>query len=362
MDSSLPALVAFFADRSARAEPLVLATVVATAGSTYRKPGSRMLVSPTGAFAGLLSGGCLETDLLEHSRTVLVERSARLVDYDQRSSTDLIWGLGMGCEGAMQVLLQPLAAAEGYRPFDSFARVLRERRPLSFATVVRSRLTEWPVGRTILAHDTASDEVAAILARHCAATDATGAGNHLVELTEAPLTVFVGRIAPPPRLLILGGGPDAVHVVEQAAVLGWGVTLVDHRPTHAVAERFPRAERIVQARPQELDAHLEASAFDAAVVMSHHLESDAGYLRWLARSTLAYVGLLGPAARRERLRLELGTDALRLHGRLFGPVGLDIGATTPEAIALAILAEIHAVLSGRPGGSFSAVAPFGSRD
>jgi xanthine/CO dehydrogenase XdhC/CoxF family maturation factor len=361
MDSSLPALVAFYADCRTRDEPIVLATVTGTAGSTYRKAGGRMLLRACGDSAGLLSGGCLESDLLEHARAVLECGAARIVEYDQRTMSDAVWGLGMGCEGAMRILLQPLLPRDGYHPFATFAAALETRRPVPYASVVATNHADWPLGRTVLASDVVTKGLDAAVGRAMANAQRAGALNQLHELEEAAITLFIGCVHPPPRLLVLGGGPDAVPVVEQAALLGWPVTLVDHRPAYAVAERFVRAERVVLARPEELDAHLDAATFDAAVVMSHHLVSDAGYLGWLARSPIRYVGLLGPAARRERLHAELPEVGAQLSGRLFGPVGLDIGAATPEAIALAIVAEIHAVLSGRHGGPFSITAPPESR-
>jgi xanthine/CO dehydrogenase XdhC/CoxF family maturation factor len=144
-------------------------------------------------------------------------------------------------------------------------------------------------------------------------------------------------------------------VVRAASALGWLVTLLDHRPAYAAAEHFPEAEQVLQSSPAELARRVPLGDFQAAVVMSHHLPSDLEYLRQLATHPVPYIGLLGPAARRQRLLAELGASAASLEGRLYGPVGLDIGARTPDAIALAIVAEIHAVLAGRSGRPFSVV-------
>ena len=157
----------------------------------------------------------------------------------------------------------------------------------------------------------------------------------------------------PPRLLVLGAGPDAMPLVEIAGLMNWHVTVLDHRPAYAVAERFPRAQRVALNPAGELVKELNATRYDAAVVMSHHLLSDQAYLATLAEHEgVPYIGLLGPAPRRARLMQEIGELAQRLRGRLHGPVGLDIGAKSPETIALAIVSEIQAVLSGRPGGPF----------
>ena len=157
-------------------------------------------------------------------------------------------------------------------------------------------------------------------------------------------------IPPPPHLLICGAGPDAEPVVSAARALGWRVTVVDHRPAFAQARRFPGAA-VILAEPRALRSAVALDACHAAVVMSHHLASDTAYLRELGLAARPdYVGLLGPAARRRRIAQELGAAAEGLRTRLRGPVGIDIGAVTPEAIGLAIVSQVHAALAGRPGG------------
>jgi xanthine/CO dehydrogenase XdhC/CoxF family maturation factor len=161
---------------------------------------------------------------------------------------------------------------------------------------------------------------------------------------------FVQFLAPPPHLLICGAAPDAQPVAEAARGLGWRVSVVDHRPAYAVAARFPGAEVRV-AQPTQLRSEIDLTRCHAAVVMSHHLASDEAYLRELAEAGApAYVGLLGPEARRDRIAKELGPLAEKLRFRIRGPVGIDIGAVTPEGIALSIVSQIHAWLAGRAGG------------
>ncbi len=372
MDSTLPALHALFERCRPAGVPLALATVIGTQGSTYRKPGARMLFARDGSFAGLLSGGCLENDLQEQASQVIEERRARIVEYDSRSSDDAIWGLGLGCEGAMRILLQPVTAATRYEPLPRLLDAGQRRRGDACATIVASRDSGWPVGRCWFSGDPADSPVAREIAARCVDLRKSASSASVIVALEAGTAIeaFLAPLEPNVRVLLLGGGPDALAVVNQAALLGWAVTVVDHRPAYADAARLGAAERVILTRPEDLAIAGGASAmasgdsgiprlegFDAAVVMSHHLTSDLAYLRHLARSSVGYVGLLGPAARRERLHRELGDLAARLDGRLFGPVGLDIGAATPETIALAIVAEIHACLRGREGRSYSAVAP-----
>jgi xanthine/CO dehydrogenase XdhC/CoxF family maturation factor len=167
--------------------------------------------------------------------------------------------------------------------------------------------------------------------------------------------IFTLPLSLPPRLLLLGAGPDATPIVELAARLNWKVTVLDHRPAYADPSHFPAAERVVLARPEALTEAIDLASFAAAVVMSHHLPSDLAYLQVLAASKLAYVGLLGPAPRREKLLADLGERAQALRPRLHAPVGLALGGRSPESIALAIVAEIHAFVHGANARSLTAV-------
>jgi len=172
-------------------------------------------------------------------------------------------------------------------------------------------------------------------------------------VSDGDVRIFVAPLSLPARVLVLGAGADAQPVTEVAGLLGWHITVADHRPAYAQANRFPRAHRVILASPAELSKQIALDDYDAAVVMSHHLPTDLAYLAMLAKSKVRYVGLLGPHARRQRLLSELGDASAQLANRLAGPVGLDIGAQSAEAIALAIVAEMHAHMHGRNGASFS---------
>jgi xanthine/CO dehydrogenase XdhC/CoxF family maturation factor len=348
MESALGPLLPLLERERTAARALALGVLVHTAGSTYRKPGALMLVAGNGDYAGLLSGGCLESDLAEYAREVIATGAARLVKYDLRSGDDLLWGLGLGCEGAMQILLLRVGPETDYQPLALLERALRAHTPCAVGIVCESGDARTPVGSLALPPGTARGASAALATPAVAAALAECAAQaepRSLELLGARL--FVLPLWLPPHILLLGAGPDALPVVEFGARLGWKLTLVDHRPSYAVAEHFPLAEAVRLARPEELTASLDLDAFAAAVVMSHHLPSDLAYLRVLAASALPYVGLLGPAVRRERLLKDLGDEAARLRGRLHAPVGLPLGGRTPEAIALAIVAELQSFLSAR---------------
>jgi xanthine dehydrogenase accessory factor len=351
MNPSGTSLDEFFRQHASQGEPLVLATIVRTIGSTYRKAGAQMLIAADGSVAGLLSGGCLEADLAERARSVLDTGRAEIVDYDSRSSEDILWGMGLGCEGAMSILLARIDRTNGYEPYAFQDRCRRSERAGRVAFVIDSTNSCIPLGQTYRSEDL-SAAPRAIQDALITQSAQSAHQNDAYSIQSENATFLIVPVTSPLRLLVLGAGPDAMPLVEMAGLLGWHVTILDHRAAYAVPERFRRARRVSANAAQALPDELRGARYDAAVVMSHHLPSDQLYLSALADSSVPYVGLLGPAPRRHRLMQEIGSKATSLEHRLFGPVGLDIGAATPEAIALAIVAEIQAVTSGRSGGSF----------
>lgn len=349
VEASLGPLLPLFRRERAAGRALAIGMLVHTAGSTYRKAGALMLIAGDGEYSGLLSGGCLESDLREHAHAVIRTGEPRAVHYDLRERDDPVWGLGLGCEGAMQILLLRAGPDNDWEPLTHLAGALEAHAPTAVGVVIESARAELPVGTLALPAGARRDRAAHPLletpAVRAALERAAGDGRVAwVEGQHPPWKLFVVPLFLPPRILLLGAGPDAVPVVDFAARLDWKVTLVDHRPAYAVASHFPAAEGVVLARPDALPATLDLTQYSAAVVMSHHLPSDLAYLRALAATTVPYVGLLGPAARREKLLSDLGTAARALRGRLRAPVGLALGGRSPESIALAIVAELHAHL------------------
>lgn len=335
MDASVTQLLPLYQRERAAGRAMALALVLDTAGSTYTKSGALLLIASDGEYAGLLSGGCLEGDLRERARTVIADGRPQRVSYDMRGPDDELWGLGAGCEGAMDILMLRVGADEDWQPLHFMQQTMNADARASLAIVVESTRNDMPVGRVLLPAAPGQSQ----FARYEAAR------------------LFVLPVEPPPRLLLLGAGPDAVPVCGFAQQLGWKVTLYDHRAANLQSGRFVGADVLLTAPPEELPSRLRLTNFSAAVVMSHHLRSDLAYLRALAHSTIGYVGLLGPAPRREKLGGELGADAALLAGRLHSPVGLALGGRSPASIALSIVAEIHAWLHDAPGGSYGAQEP-----
>ena len=345
VEATLGPLLPLYERERAAGRAMALGVLVHTAGSTYRKPGALILIAADGEYAGLISGGCLEGDLREHARAVIAGGAAVSVRYDMRSADDLLWGLGLGCEGAMQILLLQVGPANGWEPLAHFAAALAAYERTAVGVIVESTQAEVRPGSVVLptpagAGAPHSPVLAAPavqeLLRQAAERGETG------WLEQSSWKLFALPLALPPRILLLGAGPDALPVVDLAVRLGWKVTLVDHRAVYAVPAHFPGAERVVLTRPETLSSAVDLTRFVAAVVMSHHLPSDLAYLRVLAAGAIPYVGLLGPAVRRERLLADLGADAGGLEGRLHAPVGLPLGGRSPESIALAIIAQLHA--------------------
>jgi xanthine dehydrogenase accessory factor len=325
----------------------VLASVVFASGSTYRRVGARLLVLPDDALIGLISGGCLEGDLLARASEVREAGSPRLVHYDATASDDVVWGLGLGCAGVVDVLLEPVAP-DRPGPLPWLAAWRRERGTGVLATALAAgRLgRRWALHPDGSVAGTPSDELRAALLQ----ARSTGRSRKLAT-REGDVSVEVVR--PPRRLVVFGAGPDTAPVARLAVELGWDVELVDHRPAHARPERFPGA-RVRLVPTQDAVAEVGVDRDTYVLVMTHHYLVDRALLSELLPSQAPYIGLLGPRQRAEdlladveRLGIELSADQ---RNRLHGPAGLDIGGEGPEAIALSMLAEVMAAAEGRSGG------------
>lgn len=332
----------------ASGQPLVLATVFETSGSTYSKAGAQMLINADADFQGMLSGGCLEGDLAERARQVLESGTPQTVTYDLGLNDEQLWGLGVGCDGLMRILLQPLRKENAYEPFASMLRAFAGDSLEVAVTVLESSKDSIRPGSALV---TVDGQVAySDLNREFAAglelllDDTRRKGQSQRKELSGGVSVLLSALRPPPRVLVLGGGLDAEPVVRLIAELGWRVLVQDHRPAYIAAGNFSDAEEVHCVPADELASTVDFSRIDAVIVMSHHLATDQRYLEILASTRLRYIGLLGPPNRRQRLMADLGDKAALLEGRVHGPAGIDIGGTGPAAIALSIVAELHQVL------------------
>lgn len=302
----------------------VLATVVETEGSVYRRAGARLLIAEGIPLSGGVSGGCLEADVAE--RATELQAGPILLRYDTSAPEDVVWGMGLGCEGVVQILLERTPAAL----LNYYSECLLQRKRGLVATVYRGA----EFGRRYYGTQGLPSEWVP------SAELALSSGRSQHWHNEVLLEV----VNPPTSLLICGAGPDAVPVARIATELGWNVRVVDHRPAYIERGLFP--EEVVTSR-LPLGSPLTMDQDTVALVMAHHAQADQAYLSTLLASPAAYIGMLGPRKRTRQFLEQLGglDDP-----RVFYPVGLDIGAETPHSIALAMLAEITAVLAGRQAG------------
>ncbi len=368
--NELQAIVDAYKDARARNEPAILATVVAVEGSTYRRPGARMLlVEGDGWAAGSISGGCLESDVAKKAWWRTESGKPVLVTYDSRSADeDIAWGFGLGCNGVVRVLLERLGPEADGDHLAFVAHCLQCGEPGVLCTVFQADgEAAAPVGARLLlgANGAASGALtsagfAAPLLADARRVLASGVSETQVYLAPNGGTaiVFLEAVLPPVPLVVFGAGHDAVPLARLARELGWNVTVVDTRAVRPHPERFPGANAVVACAPDAVAARVPLTGRSVAVVMTHNYHDDGALLQTLLASPARYVGVLGPRRRTERLLADLAADghvfdaetALRT---LRAPVGLDLGADNPAEIALSIVAEIQATLAGRAGGPLS---------
>jgi xanthine/CO dehydrogenase XdhC/CoxF family maturation factor len=339
---------------------VALASVVAVAGSSYRRPGARMLVTEDGQTIGGVSGGCLESDVMLRAAAAIEDGKVALASYDTTADDDVDLGMGLGCRGVIHVLIEPLRPAPRVHYLALLGTLRRTHEHAVLATVWRAsgggdrragnRLLH--DSRAIRWTDIAQPQLARAIAADAEEVLQTGRSTTRVyEVPAGTADVLLEYLPPPVPLVIFGGGPDAVPLVRLAKALGWHVTVVDPRARAASRDRFPEADAVIRCGPKEIDEQVSLASHSIAVVMTHNYHRDLRLLEVLLPSSVRYLGLLGPKARAERLLHDLtlaGYVASPEHlRRLHAPAGLDLGADGPDEIALAVVAEVKATLAGR---------------
>ena len=335
---------------------VALATVVSIEGSSYRRPGARMLITERGETTGVLSGGCLERDVAERALKVMETGQAVVVRYDTTNDNDIVWGLGLGCRGIVDILIEPATTDDVRGLMQLLAECSESDRCGAVATVFRvdgdvdanlgARAMLYPDGTVDgqLTFESIFDDL----------RDATSSIVKRYETLGGYVDVFLEVIEPRPRLLIFGAGYDVLPVVDLANSIGWHTTVVDTNARVSSRERFNKADAVLLCRPEDVLDRVRLTERTAVVTMTHNYLHDLELLRNLLPMSLRYLGCLGPKRRTERLLLEVAGGDERLANdylqQLQAPIGLDIGAETAEEIALAIVSEIKAVLSERRGG------------
>ena len=339
-----------FAERKA-----ALATVVWVEGSSYRRPGARMLITDDGRWEGAISGGCLEGDALRKARQVMRDGAPIVVTYDTMDDDANSFGVGLGCNGIIDVLIEPVDPTDSQNPVEVLREFVQKRDVRVLATVLKADASTnlTPGTRFVLTEE--ANNVPEWL--HTTMQDVFSTGK---PLTEAFLTVcgtvdvFIERIDPGIELIIFGAGYDVVPVAKLARELGWQVTVTDDCVAHLSPKRFPVATCVLFADRTAVIDQLTITGRTAAVLMSHNFNYDRAVLHALLPTDVPYIGMLGPRKRFDKMQIEFGkaghgfTDAH--FDRVHSPIGLDLGAETPDEIALSIIAEVKTFFAKRAGG------------
>lgn len=333
-----------------------LATVVHLEGSSYRRPGARMLIEEDGHLTGAISGGCLEGDALRKALNVIAQNKAMLVTYDTMDDDDAKFGVGLGCNGIIQVLIEPIDPQDSNNPIQLLKHVLTKRESTILLTLFNLQDRKSFQSGTCLIYRNVNDQ--------------SGKSNELpsnihLDLSESlknkkssfkeyileknKITAFVEYIELPVSLMIIGGGNDAHPLVDIANVLGWEPHVIDGRANYATQDRFASACSIIVAKPEHVLQQIHIDHRTVFVLMTHNYNYDLGMLKALLQINTPYIGTLGPKKKLDRMLDELKAEGIipttKQLNKIFGPTGLDIGAESPEEIALSIIAEIQTILT-----------------
>ena len=335
-----------------------LATVVHVEGSSYRRPGARMLIEDDGQLTGAISGGCLEGDALRKALLVITEKRSRLVTYDTMDDDDAKFGVGLGCNGIIQVLIEPIDIANPNNPIQYLRTINEKRQKAVLITLFSLQDKKDPqYGTCLLLKEDGNviyntpvlKDVLIADAKDAMTTQISSFKNYISD--NHNLTAFIEMIKPPVSVVIVGAGNDVVPLVEMADILGWETTVVDGRANYAKKERFVSACQVLVSKPEQVLDQIAIDENTVFLLMTHNYNYDMAMLKQLLQKNISYIGMLGPKKKRERMLNELKDEGLTFSQQqlsvLHSPVGLDIGAETSEEIALSILAEIKALFAGK---------------
>lgn len=340
-----------------------MATVVKVRGSSYRSPGARMLITDDGKWVGSISGGCLEGDALRKARQVMETERPVCITYDTREESNQNLGIGLGCNGVIDVFIEPITQSKKNNPVTLFKDLINNKEAVALATIVISPTnTAKEAGEKILL------SANAILSDNFSDTELKGMVQHDLQglfenhqsicktyITEAgKYEVFIELVQPSISLMIFGGGFDARPVSALAKTLGWEVNVTDECVAHIAPVFFPDADKLSLCKREFIDREFNISKYTACVLMSHNYEYDRDVLKKIIHTDTPYIGILGPRKRFDKMLDEFAAAGIHLASedlqRIHSPIGLDVGAETPDEIALAIIGEIQAVFTNSNAG------------
>jgi len=339
-----------------------LATVVQVKGSSYRNPGARMLMLDNGRWVGSISGGCLEGDALRKAKEVILNKTPRTVIYDTSNDDDNQLGIGLGCNGIIDILIEPIDPESADNPINLMQSFLTFENTGVIATIFEATVeSNTSVGEKVLLKPNGTiqgnnDGLNALLHKPLISVlENQKSEIQVFKFNKGKIKAFLEIIQPSIDLLIFGGGFDAKPVTELAAVLGWNVRVSDECVAHLVPINFPKANQMLTCKRELVQKEIKITPFTAIVLMSHDFNYDKEVLSQILDSAAPYIGILGPKSRADKLfsalkdeyKIELSQHHLE---KLHYPIGLDIGAETPDEIAVSIIGEIQARFTSRSGG------------
>jgi xanthine dehydrogenase accessory factor len=353
-------IIRSFDEAQKQGKQTALATVVHVDGSSYRRPGARMLINEDGELTGAISGGCLEGDALRKALLVMSQKRSMLVTYDTMDEDDAKLGIGLGCNGIIQVLIEPINTADPDNPIQLLKSLAAMRQKAVLITLFSLENKKGPQpGTCLLLRETGQAKGNSSILNEILIKDGMQVlanGNSLFRnyISEnQSLTAFIELIEPAVSLIVIGAGNDVIPLVAMAEIMGWETTVIDGRPNYAKKERFSPTCQVLVSKPEKVLEQIATDEQTVFLLMTHNYNYDMAMLLQLLQKNVIYVGMLGPKKKLERMLgewEELGIHLIKEQlASVHSPVGLDIGAETSEEIALSILSEIKAVLSGKQG-------------
>jgi xanthine dehydrogenase accessory factor len=361
MTKEIRDIISAFNEAQQQGRQTALATVVHVEGSSYRRPGARMLVEDNGRMTGAISGGCLEGDALRKALLAINQKQNKLVTYNTLDEDDVSLGVQLGCNGIVHILFEPIDTNNINNPIALLENCLQQRQHSVVITMFSLENYHGHQPGTCFFFDgeTANQNISNrnILneLKKDAAIVLKTKSSLLKHYSDNELTAFIELIEPPVSLIIVGGGNDALPMADMATILGWQTTVIDGRVTHANKQRFPKVRQLIVGKPEEAIKQVAVDERTVIILMTHNYNYDLSMLGLLLKKNSTYIGVLGPKKRLQRMLAELEEEGQVISDEqkmmLYGPTGLDIGAEAAEEIALSVLAEIKAVLSKRNGAS-----------
>lgn len=355
-----------------------LATVVKIGGSTYRRPGARMLITEAGEHWGTISGGCLEGEVAQQALAVIDSQEPHLLPFNLEED-DIVLGFGTGCNGIVHVLIQPVTPGKHQSCVDALLHCINQRQRGVMATLISQEGADTGTSQNVLGQHlilleggsdgpsslpVPQDHALRVACKKMLDDELQQEQIYLWQTdsmmyNDSRVEVLFEIVRPPVHLHVFGEGHDVGAVVDQARTMGWDITIIGRKPVDILQSRFPNATgHTFLMHPEQVASHIKPDARSAALVMNHAYIRDRSLLHALLHTEMPYVGMLGPKERTETMLKELAEENKPIPSsalnRLFGPVGLDIGTETPEEIALSVIAEVQAALHQRSGGSLRA--------